>query len=225
MSGAQKAHVIDGIEVVVDPEAVVVTAREPLTVLSSAFVRGGFTAARAIVNLHVPKDLREEQTDGRLPSFTVRRGIPGPWVGLLTSAWTEKAEVATATGCGLKALAVVTVGLSNRVAAGATPIAAWAPSTINAIIVVDGASEPAALVNAVMTVTEVKTALLAAAEVRCDDGQVASGTSTDAVVVAVTGHGTRHRFGGPISDFGWVVARAARSALSAGIRRWMDEHP
>jgi len=70
--------VIDGIEVAVDPEAVVVTAREPLTVLSSAFVRGGFTAARAIVNLHVPKDLREEQTDGLLPSFAVRRGIfPG----------------------------------------------------------------------------------------------------------------------------------------------------
>jgi len=30
---------IDGIEVTVDREAVVVTAREPLTVLSSAFVR------------------------------------------------------------------------------------------------------------------------------------------------------------------------------------------
>ena len=51
---------IEGIEVAVDREAVVVTAREPLTVLSSAFVRGGLTAARAIVNLHVPKDLRED---------------------------------------------------------------------------------------------------------------------------------------------------------------------
>src|SRR5439155_1049046 len=126
---------------------------------------------------------------------------------------------------GLSAFAIVTVGLSNRVAAGSTPIAAWAPSTINAIVIVDGAPEPAALVNAVMTVTEVKTALLADAEVRCDDGRVASGTSTDAVVVAATGRGTRRRFGGPISDFGWVVARAARSALGAGIRRWMDEHP
>jgi len=51
---------IDGIEVTVDREAVVVTAREPLTVLSSAFVRGGFTAARAILNLHVRKNLPEE---------------------------------------------------------------------------------------------------------------------------------------------------------------------
>ena len=111
---------IEGIEATVDREAVVVTAREPLTVLSSAFVRGGFTVARAIVNLHVPKDIREEQADGLLPRFTERRGIRDPWVGLLTSAWTEKAEVAEATGRGLKALAVVTVGLSNRVAASWT---------------------------------------------------------------------------------------------------------
>jgi adenosylcobinamide hydrolase len=217
--------VIEGIEVAVDREAVVVTAREPLTVLSSAFVRGGLTTARAIVNLHVPKDLREDEAERLLPRFTVRRAIPGPWVGLLTSAWTERAEVANVRGRGLSAIATVTVGLSNRVAAGTTPVAAWAPSTINAIVVVDGAAEPAALVNAVMTVTEVKAALLAAAEVRCDDGSVASGTSTDAVVVAVTGRGAPHRFGGPISDFGWVVARAARAALDPGIRRWLDEHP
>ena len=64
---------IEGIEVAVDREAVVVTAREPLTVLSSAFVRGGLAAARAIVNLQVPKDLREDQADGLLPRFTVDR--------------------------------------------------------------------------------------------------------------------------------------------------------
>jgi len=215
---------IEGIEVAVDREAVVVTAREPLTVLSSAFVRGGLTAARAIVNLHVPKNLREDQAGDLLPRFAVRRAIPGPWVGLLTAAWTERAEIAHVNEPGLSAIAMVTVGLSNRVAAGTTPVAAWAPSTINAIVVVDGAAEPAALVNAVMTITEVKAALMAAADVRCDDGAVASGTSTDAVVVAATGRGAPHRFGGPISDLGWVVARATRAALEPGIRRWMDDH-
>ena len=66
---------------------------------------------------------------------------------------------------------------------------------------------------------------LATVDLRCDDGRLASGTSTDAVVVAATGRGPRCRFGGPISDFGWVVARAAREALDAGIRRWIEEHP
>jgi adenosylcobinamide amidohydrolase len=119
------------------------------------------------------------KTDGLLPGFVERREIRGPWIGLLTSAWTEKAVLTEAAGAGLTALAVVTVGRSNRIAAGQTPLSVWAPSTINAIVVVDGAPEAAALVNAVMTVTEVKT---------------------------------------------WVVARASREALGAGIRRWIEEH-
>jgi iron complex transport system ATP-binding protein len=217
--------VIDGIETTVDREAVVVTAREPLAVLSSAFVRGGFATARAIVNLHVPKSLGQEDSDVLLPAFVDRRRIPGPWVGLLTAAWTERAEVAEECRNGVTALAIVTVGLSNRVSAGTTPIAVWAPSTINTIVVVDGAPDPAAFVNTVMTVTEVKTSLLAAADLRCADGHVASGTSTDAIVVAATGRGPRQRFGGPISDLGWVVARASRAALGAGIQRWIEEHP
>jgi len=215
---------IEGIEVAIDSEAVVVTASEPLTVLSSAFVGGGFAAAHAIVNLHVRKNIAEAETDGLLSRFVERREIRGPWVGLLTSAWTENAVVAEAAGSGMTALAVATVGLSNRITAGRTPLGAWAPSTINTAVVVDAAPEPAALVNAVMTVTEVKTSLLASVDLRCDDGSVASGTSTDAVVVAATGRGLRCRFGGPISDLGWVVARAAREALDAGIRRWIEAH-
>ena len=177
------------------------------------------------MNLHVPKSLRQEDSDALLPAFVDRRRIPGPWVGLLTAAWTERAQVAGECLNGVTALAIVTVGLSNRVAAGTTPVGVWAPSTINAIIVVDAAPDPAALVNTVMTVTEVKTSLLAAADLRCADGHVASGTSTDAIVVAATGRGPRQRFGGPISDLGWVVGRASRAALRAGIQRWIEEHP
>jgi adenosylcobinamide hydrolase len=216
---------MDGVEVAADREAVVVTARAPLAAVSSAVVGGGLGAARAIVNLHVPKHVALPGLEARLAEFAARRGVPAPWIGLLTSASTETAERAEVAEHGLAALAVVTVGLSNRVAAGVASAAAWAPSTINVIVVVDAAPEPAALVNAVMTVTEVKTALLAAAGVRCDDGTLASGTSTDAVVLAATGRGRPCRFGGPVSELGAVVARAARQALAAGIGRWLAAHP
>jgi adenosylcobinamide amidohydrolase len=216
---------MDGVEVAVDREAVVVTARAPLSAVSSAVVGGGLGSPRAIVNLHVPKHVALHDLEERLGEFVARRRVPAPWLGLLTSAWTEKAEVAEVADHGLAALAVVTVGLSNRVAAGVDSAVAWTPSTINLIVVVDAAPEPAALVNVVMTVTEVKTALLGAAGVRCADGAPASGTSTDAVVVAATGRGPRCRFGGPVSELGSVVARATRIALGAGVRRWLEEHP
>ncbi len=57
------------------------------------------------------------------------------------------------------------------------------------------------------------------------DGHVATGTSTDAVVIAATQRGPRQQFGGPVSDFGWVVAQAAGAALRRGIARWLAEHP
>ncbi|MGH7392680.1 MAG: adenosylcobinamide amidohydrolase, partial [Candidatus Rokuibacteriota bacterium] len=97
------------------------------------------------------------------------------------------------------------------------------PSTFNTILVVDAAPEPAALVTLVMTVTEVKALTLAAAGVRVVDGGPASGTSTDAVVVAATGRGRRCRFGGPASELGSLAARAVGTALGSGVRRWLEE--
>jgi adenosylcobinamide amidohydrolase len=216
---------IDGVEVTVSPQAVVVTAARALTVISSAAAGGGVTQARVIVNLHVHKDMPWQDAGLTLDTFVRRHAMVGPVVGLLTAAATEKAQTAEERAAGVSALVVTTVGLSNVIDAGAGVRAALSPSTINTIVILDADPEPAALVNVVMTVTEVKTAVLAAAGVRCADGRPASGTSTDAIAVAATGRGARCRFGGPVSDLGWVAARAARRALEAGVERWLREHP
>jgi iron complex transport system ATP-binding protein len=214
---------IDGVELDVDIEAVVVRARRPLAILSSAVAGGGFGAAAVIINLHVGKGFRCEDSDAELAAFAQRRAILKPYVGLLTAAATEKAEIATERDATLTACAVVTVGLSNPVGAGRSAAVSWSPGTINTIVVVDAAPEPGALVNLVITATEVKALALAAGGVRTDEGFPASGTSTDAVVVGATGRGPRTRFGGPLSEVGWLVARAVRSALDAGIARWIKE--
>ncbi len=214
---------IEDVTVEVDAEAVVVWARLRLVTVSSAVIGGGFAAAHAIVNCHVPKGFRCEDTERTLADFARRRAIAPPWIGLLTAACTEKAELAYDAAGGLSALAVVTIGLSNTASAGRSDAAAWAPSTINTILVVDADPEPAALVNLVITATEAKSLALAEAGVRTPDGRLASGTSTDAVVVAATGRGRSYRFGGPVSELGAVAGRAARSALDAGIRRWLDD--
>ncbi len=215
---------IDGIDVGVDREAVVVRAALPLGVVSSAPVGGGFGRARAIVNLHVAKNHPCEDPAADLARFCRARAIPEPYVGLLTSAWTEKVVTAAETSNGVTALAVATVGLGNPVEAGRSPVAICRPSTINTIVVLDANPEPEASVNLVITATECKTLALIAAGVRSPEGAPASGTSTDAVVVATTGRGPRQRFGGPVSDLGWVVARVVRSALDEGIRRWKADN-
>jgi len=216
--------VIAGVSVEVGSEAVVVTSPKPLRVLSSAVHQGGFTLARAIVNLHVGKNDPCADPAGMVGAFARRAGVPAPWVGLLTGARTERAAQAEEAAGGFHALAIVTVGLSNLVAAGHAPVATWAASTINNIVVVDADPEPAALVNAVITATEVKGLALREAGLLATGGQAASGTSTDAVVIAATGRGAVARFGGPASEMGWVVARAVRMALDRAIADWQERH-
>src|SRR2546427_8596713 len=200
---------IAGVHVDIGHEAVVARAAAPLTTPSSAVVGGGLGRASAIVNLHVPKTFRGEHADRVLEAFVARRAIPPAWVGLSPGAWTEKAEVATETMDGITAVAIVTVGLSNPASAGRTAVAAWLPSTINTILVVDAAATPAALVNLVMTVTEAKVMVVAGAGGRTLDGDPASGTSTDAIGIAAPRRGRRCEVRGPGGGLRWGAARAA----------------
>jgi adenosylcobinamide amidohydrolase len=215
-----------GVDLHIGADGIAVTATAPLTVVSSAIVGGGVAEVGAILNVHVAKTFAAPDAMAALEAFAARHRVRAPYVGLLTAAWTQNAEVATARRGALTALAVVTVGLSNRVTAGVSAaVGATPPSTINTIVVVDGGAETAALVNAVITVTEVKTLALIEAGVKGAGGYPATGTSTDAVVVAATGRGAVERFGGPVSDLGWVAAQAATAALRRGVARWLAEHP
>jgi adenosylcobinamide amidohydrolase len=54
---------------------------------------------------------------------------------------------------------------------------------------------------------------LAAWDVRTPQGEPATGTSTDAVVVACTGRGEQLRYAGPATPAGWLAARAVRTAM------------
>src|SRR5262249_8133737 len=109
---------LDGRATRVGPEAVVVIAEDELVVLSSASVGGGLPRARAVLNVHVPKNFPCADAAGTVAAAARRLGVPAPWVGLLTGAWTERAEIATATADEVRALVVATVGLSNPSAAG-----------------------------------------------------------------------------------------------------------
>ncbi|MET8158632.1 adenosylcobinamide amidohydrolase [Sphaerisporangium sp. NPDC005289] len=96
-----------------------------------------------------------------------------------------------------------------------------APGTINIIVAVPVAMSDAALVNAVMTVTEAKTQALAEAGYAC------TGTASDAVCVAVRAEGPEEPFGGPRSTWGARLARAVHRCVLAGAHAWptLDHTP
>lgn len=213
---------IDGIIVTVDETAVRVQSDEPLTVLSSAMIGGGLAETRSILNMHVEDVHLDSRPDDALAAFAAALGIDASFVGLMTAAKTQHARLIEAAHEGLTVAAVVSVGLSNRVCAGVSQPATEGPGTINAIVLIDAALTPAALVNAVMTTTEAKTSALTSLDVRTSEGLPASGTSTDAVVIACTGRGTPLDYAGPGTIVGWLTARTVRQAIDLICREQIE---
>jgi adenosylcobinamide amidohydrolase len=209
--------VIAGLEIDVGPDRVWVRSAAPLDVLTSAVVGGDLDAARHVVNMRVRRgyDCRDPAAD--LRAFARALGIAEPFVGLMTAAPTQDAQTVWEAADDVRVVAVSTVGLSAPVAAGVTPPVVCQPSTINVVVVLDAALERAAAVNAVLTATEAKVGALVDAGITTPDGTPATGTVTDAIVVAWTGRGPRVPYLGPGTAAGWCLARAVRRAVAQGI--------
>lgn len=207
---------IAGVEIDSGPEAVWVRSATPLRVVSSAFVGGELGETRHILNMHWPHGWCDGLA-AELRAHARRLGIAEPFVGLMTAAVTKDALPATEAADGLTVTAVVTVALGGLVSAGTSPRAPWRPGTINSIVLLEAQLGPAAAVNGVITATEAKAAALGDVGVVTVDGTPATGTLTDAVVIAWTGRGPVLDYLGPASPGGWLVGRAVRRAVLAGI--------
>jgi adenosylcobinamide hydrolase len=214
---------LPGVTVTIGPRAVRISSEVPLSLLSSAVVEGGSRELHEILNVHVSDQYDGERPEDDLAAAAAELGVREAFVGLMTAASTEHARCATGSLGDLTVAAVVSVGLSNTSSAGVTPpfgagpaddAAAPGPGTINVILLVDAVLSPAAMVNAVITVTEAKTMTLAEWSVTTPDGLPASGTSTDTVVVACTGRGEEVRYAGPATPVGWLAARTVRAAIT-----------
>jgi adenosylcobinamide hydrolase len=198
-------------------EAVHVQSDSPLTTLSSAIVGGGFQRAHHLLNFHVDKNYYCPNPKADLQTFAQRMGIDGQFVGLLTAVNLNKARLVFLQEAGLGVAALVTAGVSNAACAGVTPPFSSKPGTINTILILDARLTRAAMLNAVITATEAKSALLGEMNIRTTNGDLATGTSTDTVTVAATGRGKLQSYAGPVTTLGWLIARTVRQAVNDSI--------
>lgn len=216
---------IPGLTVTIDERAVRVSSERDLAVLSSAVVGGGFRRLREIVNMHVDDAYDGSNPRDDLTVFATHLGIDEPFAGLMTAAYTQYATVASESAAGVTVAAIVSVGLSNTTRAGVTPPIQSrepVPGTINAILVMDADLTASAMVNAVITATEAKSMTLAEWDVKTPEGEPATGTSTDTVVVACTGRGETQHYAGPATTVGWLTARTVRAAMTTICREKLE---
>ncbi len=190
-----------------------VESRALLTTLSSSFHGGGFRRVRHILNANVPVDYCSDDPASDLERIASQCDIKGPFIGLLTAVPLHKARFALAEEQGLRVGVLATAGIGNATSAGISPPHKATPGTINLIVLVDAALTRAAMVNAIITATEAKTATLTEMAILTPAGAFATGTSTDTVTVATTGLGAPHAYAGPATVPGWLIAKAVRQVV------------
>jgi iron complex transport system ATP-binding protein len=168
---------------------------------------------RHILNAHVDKDFNAPDPKAWLRSFAKAMDIHEPFVGLLTAVKLGKARIAFMESDRLGVAALVTAGVNNATAAGISLPFSAQPGTINTILLLDTHLTQSAMLNAVITATEAKTAVLREKKIFTPEGDPATGTSTDTVTIACTGKGTLQLYAGPVTAVGWLIARTVRQSL------------
>ncbi len=212
-------HPFPNVEVAINAQSVKLTTSPPWHALSSALLGAGFTDFCSLFVYHVHKDYDHPEPWRHLEEIAIAEHLPPPTIGLLTAASLERARVITLSEGGLQVCAVVTAGVSNATSAGLTPpVRLTQANTINLIVLVNRALSKAAMVNAVITITEAKTDTLIRLGIKTPQGEIASGTSTDTVVIAHNGEGEPLPYAGPATAAGWLMAKAVRLALPQALR-------
>lgn len=199
-----------------DGDRITVTVAVPamLRTLSNAVFNGGLSAADAIVNWKVPLDYNGDDPQAEIEAQLRQWGLGSERsVVLMTAAKLTHASVSEVTGDGFKLICITTSGTRNAARAGSerTVFPAWRAGTINTILLFDGQLTDSAMVNALMTATEAKAAALQDIALRdSENGLIATGTSTDAVVLGVSGssaYGVVHEYAGTATEVGAAIGR------------------
>lgn len=194
--------------------------------LSSAVYGGGFGKLSRMVNIYVDRHYRCDDPARDIADLLGQWGYPAEGTaGLLTAVPMRYAAVAEERGDDFAVFCCATAGASNAARAGVrrtTFPASWTPGTINVLLAVDGRLTPAAMVNAVMTATEAKTAALGDLGVLdAEIGLAATGTTTDAVALGVSQRADwplLHAYAGTATDLGGTVGRLVYAAVGASLR-------
>lgn len=198
--------------------------------LSSAVHPGGFSYAEKIINWKVPLTYQCDD-----PAQDIVR-LCGQWgcdhqhmIGLITAAKLTHASITELEGDRFNLLCCTTVGTRNAARAGLTrnTFSAYKPGTINTIILIDGQMTEAAMVNAIITATEAKTAALQQLGiVERANGQSATGTTTDAIVIAVTQHAhwnAVHAYAGAATTIGCSIGEAVYETVHEATRTQQED--
>ncbi|MFC4775284.1 adenosylcobinamide amidohydrolase [Paenibacillus sp. GCM10023252] len=210
-------------------ERIVLESPDTLRMLSSSVNLGGFAHGERVVNWEVPLSYRGTDPEEDMKSRLAEWGYSAErTVGLLTAAKLTHASILEEDGDCCHLISCTTAGTRNAARSGLPrpTFSAYRPGTINTIIAVNGAMTDSAMVNALITAVEAKSAALQdLGIVDPDNGLLATGTTTDAIVLAVSQRselGVVHPYAGAATTIGNAIGRLVYETVYEAVRTQHD---
>lgn len=227
----QFALVGKGINLILKDNVLAVISEKPLSTISSAFYNGGgLKDTKAILNVEVIKSCTDqylhENPETCILDSSKTFGLDESFIGMVTAAAVKNFSLVSKKDDEMAISVIATAaddeGNTCNFAESAGEKITIEPSegTINVIIVIDGNPTESCLEGIMITATEAKMAALRELDIRSRfSGDEATGTVTDAVVVAKTNRGDSIAYGGPASKLGQLVGNCTRKAVKEAITK------
>ncbi|WP_145333448.1 adenosylcobinamide amidohydrolase [Paenibacillus xylanexedens] len=217
----------------------------PALALSSAVYGGGMLELNRVFNIYVDKHYRCDDPPRDIAEALYEwQEQADQCAGLLTAVRLEHTSIQEYTSLAFGLLCCTTAGVSNAARAGSERTVfdvhgrkqnriPYIPGTINIMLWFNGQMTPGAMVNAVQTAVEAKAAALADAGIAdSENGLPATGTTTDAIVLAVRqtvadDSQPLHTYAGTATALGAAIGRlvydTVTESLQAGLQ-WKERN-
>lgn len=196
----------------------------PLKSLSSGVIGAGWGWRSAFVNRHVDKNYNMDNFEEEAAAYFLKNGFDlHETVGMMTAVKIEDAAWRKEAQEDVSVFVVATAGVGNAVDV-TQPRSSWkenlTPGTINIWVFANGKLSEEAFVQGLMTATEAKVKALADAGVQDPEtGTIATGTSTDSMLIAATQRGAYQRFAGSITPLGIAIGRAVYESVTESLQK------
>lgn len=199
----------------------------PLRTISNGVIGEGIHWLKHFCNFHVDKhyncadpksDLRERLNNYHIPHEAT--------VAMMTAVNLEDMVMETKEINGIPMMVIVTAGTGNAIDISNehTVSAGMQIGTINIMVFIDAHFTDGALVNACITATEAKTKALLDLQIKDrESNTIATGTSTDALVIGLTQQGEQTPYAGSGTSIGkgigQLVYRSTKKAVNKYLKR------
>jgi iron complex transport system ATP-binding protein len=204
-------------------ELIELTTPIPLRTMSSGVIGSGTGWHQTFVNRHVHKDYSCSNHRAEMASFLKSMGFePSETVGMMTAVVLEDVVYKRLIEEEFSIFVVVTAGVGNAIDAskGEQHSFEMTPGTINTWIFVNGELTEEAFIQSIMTATEAKVKAMNDLKVIDEvTGTIASGTSTDSILIAATQTGAVLEFAGTITPLGKLIGKAVYQCTTEAIQK------